>query len=370
MAKTWKGNALLLALTLVFIFAIFELIVFRWVLVAADLPQLSENEGYLLKYEPNQSGVYRVKHEIKANYKINSNGWNSNYKSYPTALTPGKKRIVVIGDSYIEALQVNYDKSFAEQLEKILGRDSTEVFRFGMSGAPVSHYVYMLGQEAIKHSPHVVIINLVDNDFLQSLGLNEGTYTDSFATYQIHRDGSISDTEPKQYRRNIAWYIKRTATFRYLYVRMKLMPRLIAKSIMKNFYRKRSDVTHSSKLSNLGNYSVAQKSEIIIDYALDNLEHLQKKHRFELFLIVDGDRSETMNAIDENRPINRSGLWLNRLLSTKASLRSIKLLNLQDVIKEDYLENRKPFQFANDYHWNQYMHSLVAQAAKDYFFAM
>ena len=139
---------------------------------------------------------------------------------------------------------------------------------------------------------------------------------------------------------------------------------------MKNFYRKRSDVTHSSKLSNLGNYSVAQKSEIIIDYALDNLEHLQKKYGFELFLIVDGDRSETMNAIDEDRPMNQSGLWLNRLLSTKASLRSIKLLNLQNVIKEDYLENRKPFQFANDYHWNQYMHSLVAQAAKNYFFAM
>ena len=83
--------------------------------------------------------------------------------------------ILPIGSNHPNDVPGIDDKSFSEQLEHILGRDSTEVFRFGMSGAPISHYVYMLGQEAIKYKPHVVIINLVDNDFLQSLGLNEGT---------------------------------------------------------------------------------------------------------------------------------------------------------------------------------------------------
>ena len=54
--------------------------------------------------------MYRIKNAIRANYKINANGWNSGYDRYEPKKTKGKYRIAVVGDSYVEAFQVDYNK--------------------------------------------------------------------------------------------------------------------------------------------------------------------------------------------------------------------------------------------------------------------
>ena len=69
---------------------------------------------------PNQNGVFRKKNEIEANYRINEQGWNSGHKSYKTTKQEGVYRITIIGDSYIEAFNINYNNSLAEKLEKKL----------------------------------------------------------------------------------------------------------------------------------------------------------------------------------------------------------------------------------------------------------
>ena len=73
------------------------------------------------------------------------------------------KRVAIIGDSFVEALQVPYDKSVAEQLEKKLGHEF-EVYRFGIGGAPMSQYLHMMRQEVLSYKPDVVIVILVEND--------------------------------------------------------------------------------------------------------------------------------------------------------------------------------------------------------------
>jgi hypothetical protein len=67
--------------------------------------------------------------------------------------SPDRTRVAVIGDSYVEAFQVPHYASLAEQLEALLGEDRTEVYRFGISGAPLSQYLYMFETEVAAYNP-------------------------------------------------------------------------------------------------------------------------------------------------------------------------------------------------------------------------
>ena len=184
--KLSKNHAIGICLVLASIASlllVLEFVVFRFLLVASDLPYLSENRGGILKYEANQMGIYRLQNEISAPYRVNADGWNSGHSDYEYKKDSGKRRICIIGDSYVEALQVSHDSSFAELLEKQLTDygEPAEIYRFGISGAPFSHYLYMLENEVIQYSPDIVIINLVHNDFGESIKQALGSYTSSFS---------------------------------------------------------------------------------------------------------------------------------------------------------------------------------------------
>ena len=97
---------------------ILELLVFRYILVAADLPNLEEMSPRVLKYISNQNGVYRLHDEINAEFKINANGWNSGHDEYSLDKNDGIKRICIVGDSYVEAVQVAFEDTFHQILSK------------------------------------------------------------------------------------------------------------------------------------------------------------------------------------------------------------------------------------------------------------
>lgn len=117
MKKNILINMTLVVASLIFTFLFLELIIFRIILIAPDIPRLYFVDG-IIKYSPNQKGIYRVKNEIKSKFSINTNGWNSYHNIYNEDKEPNKYRVAIIGDSFVEALQVDFDSSFAELLEK------------------------------------------------------------------------------------------------------------------------------------------------------------------------------------------------------------------------------------------------------------
>jgi hypothetical protein len=76
--KAFLLNILLIISSVLFCLVLLEFFVFRFVLVASDFPELDFVDG-VLKYEPGQDGIYRVKNEVKGRFKINVSGWNSEY---------------------------------------------------------------------------------------------------------------------------------------------------------------------------------------------------------------------------------------------------------------------------------------------------
>lgn len=95
-----------------------------------------------------------MRDEIAAPYAINAQCWNSGVGDYALKSKPGVARIAIVGDSYVEALQVPHDHSMGEHLAALLGKDGpVEVYRFGISGAPLSQYMYVIDREVVRYRP-------------------------------------------------------------------------------------------------------------------------------------------------------------------------------------------------------------------------
>src|SRR3954447_27074994 len=111
----------------------FEFFVFRYVLVASDVPA-NQFFNNIVRYAPYQTGVWRVLDEIAAPYAINGQGWNSGIGDYVVARKPGVGRLAIVGDSMFEALQVPDNKSRGERRAAGLSRNGspTEVYRFAI----------------------------------------------------------------------------------------------------------------------------------------------------------------------------------------------------------------------------------------------
>ena len=92
-------------------------------------------------------------------------GWNYPIDYYPIN---DKKLIAVIGDSYIEAFQVDVDKNYPFLLREKLKNDY-EVYAFGKSGAPLSQYLHISRYVNRHFDPDILIFNLVHNDFDESI---------------------------------------------------------------------------------------------------------------------------------------------------------------------------------------------------------
>jgi hypothetical protein len=82
---------------------------------------------------------------------------------------------------------VDYNNSLAEQLDRSL-QNRFEVLRMGVSGAPLSQYLYMLRNDGISYKPDIVVVVLVHNDFDESFRFMAGRYTSTFMKLDLTQE--------------------------------------------------------------------------------------------------------------------------------------------------------------------------------------
>ena len=227
--KALLRNTMLVAGSLVFCFVVLELVVLRWLVPVTDIPRVRFTDA-LATYLPGQVGVFRIEHEHAAMFRINQDGWNSVEDFYPRERNH-KRRIAIIGDSYVAALQVDYRESVAEKLADKLDKAHNEVFRFGMGGAPMSQYLHMSRHVLSRYRPDVVVIVLAHNDFLASYrahGKNRSRrYGESFLTFNLDATGTVEEIPPVAFSK-AADFLSQLASIRYLHYQHHLKAKLRA----------------------------------------------------------------------------------------------------------------------------------------------
>jgi hypothetical protein len=117
------------------------------------------------RLEPNAS-VVRKRPEYRVEVNVNSHGWRDVEHSYDKP--EGIYRIVLLGDSFMEAYQVELEDSMARQLERLAhrsGHQEVEVINLGVSGYGTYQEYLAFTEEGIKYDPDLVLLAFyADND--------------------------------------------------------------------------------------------------------------------------------------------------------------------------------------------------------------
>jgi lysophospholipase L1-like esterase len=354
--KILASNTALVLGSLALYLILCELVVFRFVLPASDVPA-NDFIDDVVRYAPRQTGTWRVRNEIAAPYAINAQGWNSGVGDYAIARKPGVARVAVVGDSFVEALQVANDRSVAERLAYELSnrRGAVEVYRFGIGGAPLSQYLHMVEREVARYRPDWIVVLIVHNDFDESFAFVPGRYTSSFLKLRLEQDRVVEEIAPAPWRPGFAEFLRRTATLRYLYYRWQVQP-----AALKSWFVPGARADTAQFGANVRIDAVLRQMpqiRIATDHLFGRLDEAAKRLGAKLLLVMDGDR-QAIYAGDTQAPLRA----LTTMAEEIARRHGIAFLDLHGAFGADWRERHQHFEYMSDAHWNEAGHVVAARA--------
>lgn len=146
---------------------------------------------------PGTGYEYRVDGEL-VRVQFNSRGFRD--VEHETAKPPGVKRIVLVGDSFCEALQVNLEDTFFHVLQRRLNeasRDGSrwEVVNLGVGDFGTAQELLALRQYGLAYSPDLVLcqvfpLNDIGNNSLALATLYRSA-NDGYRPYFVLEDGGL-----------------------------------------------------------------------------------------------------------------------------------------------------------------------------------
>lgn len=147
-------------------------------------------------HNPGAHGWYRQ--EGVAYVRINQDGFRG--PDYSQRKPPGVIRVAVLGDSYVEAIQVPEDKTFTAVIGRELGDcpllkgKRIEAINFGVNGYGTAQELMTLRRKVWQYSPDIVVLAIfLGNDVRNNSVVLEGNQCRPFYIYQ---DGQLRLTGP------------------------------------------------------------------------------------------------------------------------------------------------------------------------------
>jgi hypothetical protein len=288
----------------------------------------------------------------RATWTINNSGWNSPIDYFRKKEKP---RIAVIGDSFIAAFQVSPHDSYPSLLRQELG-DRYDVYSFGIPGAPLSQYLNLARYADEAFDPDIFIINIVHNDFLESL-VEENEYDVHWLRLTRDRDsGGIKEVPSgpnydfTQYKpwKNILRY---SATIRYFTYNVRI--RELFRSVAQPELNYHANV-------NVRNLDASRESvPPVVNYVFGRLKTEFADKRF--IIVLDAPRRDIYKDI-QSEPV----MFLAEVTREHSEKYEFEFIDLYPLMKRDYAENGQRFEFDNDSHWNEYGHMFVSRQLLPY----
>jgi lysophospholipase L1-like esterase len=346
--------------TILILLVVLELF-FRFVIPASYIPIdfFAENDKMVSYSRAKEKGQITIGKfaKIRTRFRINNMGWNYPIDYYPVN---GKELIAVIGDSYIEAFQVNVDKNYPFLLRDQL-KNKYEVYAFGKSGAPLSQYLNISRYVNKYFNPDILIFNLVHNDFDESIQELNGI-NNKFLKVSINEAGTITETTPQpdystQQYRPFKRFIYKSAIVRYLYLNLHI------NGTLQRISNPHANSPLDTYEANINTADVKKNKELIIkvtNYLLSTIREENPDKR--IIFMFDAPRANIYN-----NTLDRSNvLWMNEMMDTICAKHNIEYIDLTPLMQKDYQINNTKFNSDIDFHWNEYGHKLIANILYEY----
>lgn len=353
----WLKNFLLLTIPSLFILFLLLELFFRWVIPAADVPRayFDEQEGMYYFDTTVKDGLYTLGKfaEVRGRWHINNRSWNSAVDYDETGEKP---LIAVIGDSYIEALQVDTGESYPDLLRKQLP-PGYSVYAFGKSGAPLSQYLHMSRYVRKYFKPRIIIVNIIYNDFAESIRSHYPEYSYFLQLDTLSKD-SLYEIPPRTRGDFLQYHpwkklIYRSALFRYCFFNLHI-------SEMWRNWKGNRDKKFEGNIDVDEVESIKPEVHRATDYILGRLRAENPDSKF--LFVMDGTR----DGIYNNNGSGSKVAWMYTMMRELTGKYGFHFLDLTGPMKEDYQKHHRAFNAPIDRHWNEYGHALVAREVVTY----
>lgn len=281
--------------------------------------------------------------------KINNYGFRSD-KNY----FRNKKNVIsIIGDSYVEAIQVPYKDTFMNVFdEEINGKYN--VYSFGFSGAPLSQYLKWAEYSTEKFNSEYVVFNIISNDFDESLY----KYKNSKGFHFFKKCGKDYCNKLVPYKKKKYRWIIKSNLIRYLIFNVQILN--IKEKIIRKFnILKNKDYYISNMVFSTNKERVADsKNAINIFFNKINILNIKKKN---FFFIIDGRFYGEKN-------IENSFFYIMREYFLKeCKMKGFNCIDMKKHFDVHYEMNQQKFSLEKDGHWNKIAHELVGKKLSETF---
>ena len=263
----------------------------------------------------------------------------------------GRPTLAVIGDSYVEAMQVAKKRSLSGILEN---SDIGGIYNVAISGSALSQYVAFVKLAESEFNPKAFVIVVVGNDFDESL-CSVRPQPGHHCYERLDRDLKLALKEfyPATGIRGAA---KHSALMRYLVFNLKVDWRrmLSAANLLSDEV---SDVRYAGNTQFLKTVPIEQESLAVVDQFFKDLSLIIGSKP--VLFIVDADRESIYggSSID--------GSYFSRMRNhfiTRAQDYNHEVVDMYPIFVDHYSNHREKFEFPTDGHWNELGHRLAADA--------
>ncbi|MEZ5924321.1 MAG: GDSL-type esterase/lipase family protein [Hyphomicrobiaceae bacterium] len=361
LVKALSGRLMLLGGSLIATFLVLEFGVFSYILKPDDVLHNVTING-VIRYEPGAKATFRHPDGSETSVTINADGWNSTKPYYELDKRPGTLRLAVIGDSYVHGAFIDTKDGFPEIVEHELNQAgiNSEVYRFGMDGAPLSQYLQMLRHEVLPFKPDIAVVQLIHNDFDESYRFIGTRYSSSFLKINVDDAGRFTEVEPTPFEPGWPDLLRELKTFRYLYYETNAYLKL--KSLVSQ-YVWGEEVLFSpefiSSAVDIRNLEEMDKIRFVTRYVMHEMKQLADANGIRLLFVMDGVRE----AIYDGKPRSAYKVAeLNDLARQTADELGLPFLDLQQAFADDYAASKKRLEFDFDWHWNRRANALAGKA--------
>ncbi|ABV51408.1 Hypothetical protein P9215_17951 [Prochlorococcus marinus str. MIT 9215] len=278
--------------------------------------------------------------------------------------------ILSIGDSFVEALQVQNAETFHGLLNNYISKNNKIIksSAIGTSGNPLSQYLIsaMYANNHITNPESIYIFSIIANDFDESiLGKSAFQYGGRFKLTDDGRNEIIYINRYSSFAVKIRRLIKNySALSRYLASNLNVSSLaykypfcMIADFPCEQIKNFSANIIDSSESEDSSRFEVSYEASDIFLSQVEKLRNTPLKRGNTIF-IVDADRN---SIYDENSLESEYFKKQRDYFIKKAKNYGFTVIDMKSVFAEHYQSNKERFEFVNDGHWNSLGHKIIAE---------
>lgn len=313
--------------------------------------QAVTSEQDILRFEADQTAVFSLGTNFykTVTKKTNNVGFYSNF-NYEKAKSP---KIMIIGDSYVEAMQIDNADTVGEVIKE---KDKMQdIYQMGVSGVPLSQYIKMAEYAKRNYAPSRFVIVIVGNDFDQSLC----DFRIKLGTWCFDENFELAFIPFSGYK-GIRSYARQSAFARYLFLQAGVDWRRLMSNIGLSPQGMEASSEYAGNVKRVKDQEILDKSFIVVDRFFEELKNLQILSK--VTLVLDADRQDIYN----NQKTESYFQKMRDYTISRAEANGVDLIDMKPIFENDYKTNGIKFEFPTDGHWNERAHKLAADALMQY----